>query len=332
MERLNPADSITQAIGVVGLGIMGGAMAGNLLADGLTVFGHDVSDEAVSAFAAAGGTPVATPAAAARAASIVIMSLPTGAALATVVAGTGGLSEAATPDNVVIETSTLALADKEFARVRLAATGTTMLDCPISGTGAQAPSRDLVFLASGDSAAISRVRPVLARLGRTVHEVGPFGAGSRLKFVANLLVGIHNVATAEAFVLAEKAGLDMELVYDILADSAATSRILQLRMPMMIADRYAPPTARLATFVKDLDLISGFAGELGAPTALLEVVLRLYASALAAGMGDLDSAAVCAVIEELAGVDRRPSLLDTRGGDTPHEVALEQEVEDGQRD
>ncbi len=295
---------MTESVGVVGLGIMGGAMARNLLADGVTVFGHDVADSAISAFVAAGGSHLPTPAAVADAAPIVITSLPSGAALAEVVGGRGGISETARPGLIVIETSTLGLADKEAARDVLSELGAEMLDCPISGTGAQAPSRDIVVLASGNAAAIAQARPVLERLGRRVHEIGPFGAGSRLKYIANLLVGIHNVAAAEAFVLAEKAGLDSQLVYDVIADSAATSRILELRTPLMIANNYRPATARLSTFVKDLDVISAFAAELDCPTPLLDVVRQLYDRAMASDMGDLDSAAVCAVVEQLAGVDR----------------------------
>src|SRR5438874_191939 len=225
MERLRPpADLATEPVGVIGLGIMGGAFARNLLADGFRVLGNDISEPALAAFTRNGGTPARTPAQVAGAASVVITSLPTGAALETIVEGLGGLRDAGRPGLVVVETSTLSLEDKESARHVLSQSGGVLLDCPVSGTGAQAASRDMVFLASGDSAAISRVQPVLARLGRRVYEVGAFGDGSRLKYVANLLVAIHNVASAEAFVLADKAGLDTRLVYDVRTASAASLR------------------------------------------------------------------------------------------------------------
>ena len=305
MERLRPPpDLLTEPVGVVGLGIMGGAMGRNLLADGFRVLGHDVSEPALTALSQAGGTPLRTPAQVAGGAGVVITSLPTGTALEAVVGGLGGLRDAARPGLVVVETSTIALADKESARQVISETGGLLLDCPISGTGAQAASREIVFLASGDPTAIARVRPVLEQLGRRIHEVGPFGAGSRLKYAANLLVGIHNVATAEAFVLAEKAGLDAHLVHDVLADSAAASRILELRMPMMIANEYSPPTARLNTFLKDLEIITEFADQLGSPTPLLRVVRQLYEAASRSGLGELDSAAVCRLIEARADIDR----------------------------
>lgn len=286
-------------VGVIGLGIMGRAMARNLLADGVEVVGYDEAEQASAEFVSAGGTRLASPIEVGRAANVVLVSLPSSAALDSVVRGEFGLVAAAGPGLVVVETSTLSLADKEAARAVLATKGSVLLDCPISGTGAQAATRDLVFLASGDADSLALVRPILERLGRAVKEVGPFGAGSKVKYVANLLVAIHNVATAEAMVLATKAGLDPGLVFDALYDSAATSRIFQLRGPFMVERVYEPATARVSMFVKDLDVISAFAASLSAPTPLLSAIRPIYAAAMAEGMADLDGAAVHAVLEQM---------------------------------
>ena len=291
-------------VGIVGLGIMGGAMARNLLADGDEVVGYDPAPEAAEAFKAAGGTLSSTPAEVARAADLVLVSLASAAALDSVVHGEGGLVKASRPGLVVVEASTLPLADKEAARSALAINGSVMLDCPISGTGAQAAERDLVFLASGEADALTLARPVLERLGRMVKEVGPFGAGSKVKYVANLLVSINNVATAEAMVLAARAGLDPAMVFDVLYDSAASSRIFQLRGPFMVNGSYEPATARISMFVKDLDVISSFANSLSCPTPLLAAIRPIYSAAMAQGMADLDGAAVHAVLEQMAGLDR----------------------------
>jgi len=167
-----------------------------------------------------------------------------------------------------------------------------------------APSRDTVFLASGDADSLAMARPMLEQLGRTVKEVGPFGAGSKVKYVANLLVSIYNVATAEAMVLAARAGLDPALVFDVLYDSAATSRIFQLRAPFMVEGVYEPPTAKVSMFVKDLDVIGSFANSLSCPTPLLAAIRPIYAAAMAQGMADLDGAAVHAVLEQMAGISR----------------------------
>jgi 3-hydroxyisobutyrate dehydrogenase-like beta-hydroxyacid dehydrogenase len=206
--------------------------------------------------------------------------------------------------HVVVETSTMPLSQKVWARDLISPTGAAVIDCPISGTGAQALARDLVFLASGEPDAIARITPVLERLGRAVHNLGDFGAGSKMKYVANLLVAIHNVATAEAMVLAEKSGLDLSQVYDVLYESAATSRIFQLRAPMMVRNRYEPATAKVSMFCKDLDIISDYAGSLDCPTPLLTTVRPVYEAAMAQGMADADAAVVCTILEQMAGVKR----------------------------
>ncbi len=296
---------MTSKVGVVGLGIMGGAMARNLLADGIEVAGYDPAEPAASVFRQAGGTLASSPLEVGRAADLVLVSVASSAALKAVVTGEDGLGGASRPGLVVIEASTLSLSDKEAARAALAHNGAVMIDCPISGTGAQAATRDLVFLASGDPSAVAVARPLLERLARTVKEVGPFGAGSKVKYVANLLVSIYNVATAEAMVLAARAGLDPAMVFDVLYDSAASSRIFQLRAPFMVEGVYEPPTAKVSMFVKDLDVIGAFANSLSCPTPLLAAIRPIYAAAMAQGMADLDGAAVHAVLEQMAGIERR---------------------------
>jgi len=288
-------------VGIIGLGIMGGAMARNLLTDGIAVVGYDVADEAIRGFEQAGGRPMQSIRDLSRAAALIITSVATTSALADVITQ---LAANVGAGHLVVETSTMPLADKELARDLISLTGAILLDCPISGTGAQAVARDLVFLASGEPDAIARVTPVLERLGRAVHNLGDFGAGSKMKYVANLLVAIHNVATAEAMVLAEKSGLDLGQVYDVLYESAATSRIFQLRAPMMVRNRYEPATAKVSMFCKDLDIINGYAGSLDCPTPLLATVRPFYEAAMAQGMANADAAVVCTILEQMAGVKR----------------------------
>lgn len=293
--------SMQQPVGVIGLGIMGGAMARNLLADGVEVVGYDPATEARDRLASAGGREASSIAELANEAGPVIVSVATMVAYRQVMEE---LAAAAPAEVVVIDTSTMPLPEKEQAEQLLAAHGVILLDCPISGTGAQAEARDLVFLCSGDVAANEQVKPILTRLGRAVHYLGGFGAGSKMKYVANLLVGIHNVAAAEAMVLAEKAGIDPRQVHEVLYDSAAASRMFQLRFPLMIENRYTPPTAKVSMFVKDLDIITGYARSLGVPTPLLDVVAPIYNQALVTGMADEDAAAVCRLLEAEAGIDR----------------------------
>jgi putative dehydrogenase len=208
-------------------------------------------------------------------------------------------------DVVVADTSTLALTDKEQAHQALAAAGVTLLDCPVSGTGAQAAKADLVFFASGEKAAYERLRPALLAMGRVAHHLGAFGNGSRMKYVANLLVAIHNVSTAEAMAFGMKAGIAPETIYDVLCGSAATSRILEVRGPMMVRNSYDDNvSATFLTMAKDLSVIGQYAQSIDCPTPLFSLASNIHAAAVAQGMEMSDTAAVCAVMERLAGVDR----------------------------
>ena len=220
-------------VGLLGLGIMGSAMSPHLLAAGFEVVGFDVSSAQLAAFAAMGGTPAASPRAVAQRADIVISVLPSVKALDEVVSGPDGLLAAGRSGQILIEASTLPLEDKERVRAA-AAPRLTVLDCPLSGTGAQAVAKDLLVYASGDSAAIARCVPVFNGFARAHHDLGAFGNGSKMKFVANLLVSIHNVAAAEAFVLGMKAGLDAEAIYQVVGDGAGGSRMFTVRGPLMV--------------------------------------------------------------------------------------------------
>ena len=292
---------MTDAVGIIGLGIMGGAMARNLATSGWRVLGYD-TDAAKCAELAACGVEIC-PSVAALAAEVaaIIISLPTARAVqatAEAIAATG-LSP-----RIVAEASTLALADKQAFHDTLAAAGHIALDCPISGTGAQAAAKDLVIYASGDSAAIESLRPLYASFTRAMHDVGVFGNGTRMKLVANLLVAIHNVATAEAMVLAMKAGLDPAQVSQLIAAGAGNSRIFELRAPMMAAGAYLPATMKVDTWQKDMDVIGHFATALGVPTPTFSATLPIYAAAQAQGLGPQDTASVCAVLEGMAALKR----------------------------
>ena len=166
-----------------------------------------------------------------------------------------------------MEASTLSLADKLAFKEILEKAGHTALDCPMSGTGAQAAVKDLVVYASGDAAAIARLEPAFLGFARKVFDLGAYGNGSKMKFVANHLVAIHNVAAAEAMVLAMKAGLDPRQTVEVIASGAGTSRVFELRAPMMAANSYLPATMRSTTWKKDLTVIGEFASSPRLPHA-----------------------------------------------------------------
>jgi 3-hydroxyisobutyrate dehydrogenase-like beta-hydroxyacid dehydrogenase len=290
-------------VGIIGVGIMGSAIARNVAKSGLSVVGYDPDPARMALLAEIGGRPLGSAAEIAAASDVALTSLPSVKALDETAAA---IAASARPGLVVAELSTLPIEAKERARDRLASAGVPLLDCPLSGTGAQAVTGDLVVYASGDRAAFEKAEPVFARFARLTRHLGAFGNGSRMKFVANLLVAIHNVASAEAMVLGMKAGLDPATIVELVRDGAGNSRVFELRAPMMVANRYEPATAKITTFQKDVEIISEFAAGLGSPTPLFSATLALYAAAAKAGRGNEDTAAVCAILEEMAGLDRQP--------------------------
>ena len=289
------------AVGFVGLGTMGSALSAHLLAGGYQVTGYDIDPARLTAHTGRGGAAAASPAGAAEGADVVVTSLPTADALLGVAAGEEGLAARPRPGLVVVETSTLPVAVKEQARDFLAIRGVVLLDCPLSGTGGQALNKDVVAYLSGPARAKARALPVLAAMTRAVHDVGEFGAGSAVKFIANLLVAIHNVAAAEALVLAERAGLDLAAVLAAVADGAGSSAMFEVRGPAMAAADYSGPGVTTTVFDKDLRIIAAFARETGAPTPLFTLAATFYAAALAQGHAGDDTACVHAVLRSMAG-------------------------------
>jgi len=293
----------------VGLGIMGGAFARHLAKAGWRVIGYDVSAKARRAVSRAGVELAANVAELAKTAPVIITSLPSPAALRTTVAA---IVAARVPKRVVVEVSTFTLDDKLEAEKALRKAGHVALDCPVSGTGSQAATKDIVIYASGDSASIRKLKPMFATFSRATHDLGAFGDGSRMKYVANLLVAIHNVASAEAMVLGMKAGLDPKRIFDLVTIGAGNSRVFELRAPMMVKSRYTPATMKNKVWQKDMAVIGEYAAALGCPTPLFSATIPVYAAALSTGHAMHDTAAVCAVLENMAGFKRRKTRRKRR--------------------
>lgn len=287
-------------VGQVGLGIMGGAFAKHLLKAGFTVIGYDVASAAVRRFVKAGGEPAGSPAGVAARAPVVITSLPSPAAMEDAYFGKQGIAAGARPGTVVVEASTMTLELKERLRRGLARGKVQMLDCPISGTGAQAAAGDIAIYASGDRRAYDRCVKVFNGFARSTYYCGEFGAGSKLKFVANLLVTIHNLSTAEAMVMGEKAGIDLDLLFRVIADGAGASRMFQVRGPLMVKGRYLPAHMKSKIYQKDIDIIRAFARRMKIPTPLFDRSLPYYTDALLQGWGMEDTAAIHAVLRRQA--------------------------------
>jgi putative dehydrogenase len=284
-----------KTVGIIGLGIMGGAIARNLVERGWQVIGFDIDDAKRDELAQAGVGIAADIPDVARRAGIIMTSLPSPAAAKAVAREIAACGQA---PRIVVELSTLTLADKLAFEEILKNAGHIALDCPLSGTGAQAKTRDLVVYASGDSAAIARCMALFADFAKQSADLGVFGNGSRMKFVANHLVAIHNVATAEAMVLAERAGLDPQKVVEMVGPGAGGSRMFQMRAPMMVERNYEPATMKVSTWKKDMAIIAAFAADVGCETPLFTLTQPVYSEAMAMGLGDQDTASVFEVLHK----------------------------------
>ncbi len=288
-------------VGVVGLGIMGGAFATNLVRAGWRVVGYDISPARRREAKRAGVEVVGGAAEVAEKAPTVLTSLPDPKALTDTAQA---IARAGSRPRLVVEMSTFTISDKEKAERILRKAGHTMLDCPVSGTGAQAAARDLIFYASGDPKSIRRLQPMFSAFGRHVYDVGAFGNGSKMKYVANLLVAINNVASAEAMVLGMKAGLPPQVIFDLISAGAGNSRVFELRAPMMVKGDYKKATMKLSVWDKDMQVIGDYARKIGVPTPLFDATKPVYRKAEESGLGAQDTAAVCAVLEKMAKVKR----------------------------
>lgn len=294
-------------VGVIGLGIMGGAMAEALLANGYEVVGYDVAAKARQRLRKAGGRPCASSTAVAERADFLITSLATVAALDDAVEKIAAAKRAPTRERaIVVETSTLPIEDKTRALKRLKRAGMAALDCPISGTAVRMKEGAWTIFVSGGAAAAKRAAPVFAVFTRNAPYVGAFGNGTKMKFVANHLVAIHNVAVGESLTFARKMGLDAQQVWDLFAASPIIGTgIFKLRGKLMVERKYLPATMKVEVWQKDMQVIGDMARNVGAPTPLFSACAPIYNAAMAQGLAESDTASVAEVLGGMARIPGR---------------------------
>jgi 3-hydroxyisobutyrate dehydrogenase-like beta-hydroxyacid dehydrogenase len=278
-------------IGIVGLGLLGHAVASRLIKAGHGVVGVDLLPARVEALTALGGSAAPSAAAVARSAEAVCTLLPSLASVEEAILGAGGIVAGARPGLTVIQMSTISPTLTTRLAEEVSARKLGFLDCPVSGTSAMVERGEGIIFVGGERSLYERWRPVLESvLPRAVH-VGGTGQAMVLKLVANLLVALHSAAAAEALTLARKGGLDLDVALEVLTASAANSRMLELRGPMMARGEF-PAQMKLDLFMKDLHLMQEAAAAVGAPLPLTDLAERLYAAAQAAGHGGEDLSVV----------------------------------------
>ncbi|MGA8513218.1 MAG: NAD(P)-dependent oxidoreductase [Burkholderiaceae bacterium] len=292
------------AIGMVGLGIMGGAMAQALIKQGYSVCGYDVTPATCKRLRTAGGQVMQSAAEVAQHCEVLIVSLSTSAALnATVDSIAASGKRAKGKALIVVETSTLPLLDKENAHASLQRLGIPVLDCPISGTAVRLKERAWTVYSSGDKKAFDRIAQIFRTFTDNLPYVGAFGNGTKMKFAANHLVAIYNVACAESVTLARKMGLNPQDMLDLFGSSAVIGTgVMRLRMPQMIARQYTPPTMKVEVWQKDMQVIGDMAKSVDCPLPLFSACAPIYSAAMAQGLDQQDTASVNEVLAGMAGI------------------------------
>jgi len=283
-------------VGLVGVGLLGHAVVSRLRAAGHEVIGHDVVAERVKALITLGGRPGGSVKGVVEAADLVCVVLPSLAAVEEVVLGPDGIAAAARRGQTVAQMSTISPALTERLAAECRARGVAFLDCPVSGTSGMVERGDGLIFVGGERPLYERWRPVLESILPRAVFVGAAGQAMVLKLVANLLVALNSAAAAEALSMAARAGLDVRLALEILTASAASSRMLEVRGPM-IARREFPPQMKLDLFMKDLHLIQEAAAAVGAPLPLTDAAEALYRQAQTAGRGGEDLAVVVTALD-----------------------------------
>jgi putative dehydrogenase len=283
-------------VGVVGLGLLGNAVATRLLGARHEVIGYDVAPACVERLVALGGGAAKSAAEVARGSEIVCTLLPSLAVVEEAILGAEGVAAGARAGQTLCQMSTISPALTERLAHETAARALTFLDCPISGTSGMVAKGNGVIFVGGDRAAYERWHPLLESILPSAVHIGAAGQAMLLKLVANLLVALNSASVAEALSMAKRGGLDPQVVVDVLKTGAATSRMLDVRGPMMVAGEF-PAQMKLDLFMKDLHLIQEAAGTVGARLPLTDVAERLYAAAQAAGHGSEDLAVVISELQ-----------------------------------
>ena len=282
-------------IGLIGLGAMGGAYAKHLLKNNFKCFGIDLDKNNISKFIQLGGQEI-TYDELFNKVDIVLTSLPSLIAYKDVLNNLKRLGKN-NSKKIILDMNTISIDDKKMFKNEINGLNIDMLDSPVSGTGAQAWEADLTVFASGSKELIDKCMNIFKAFSKEVINVGSFGNGMKFKILANLLVTIHNTAAAEALRLGELAGLDQDMIYKVLGNSAATSVMLQKRMPLMINKNYEPPTASFNIFLKDVDIIRNFIKNNNVTLPTFEGSAKIYDKAEKTLSKNWDTASVYEVLK-----------------------------------
>ena len=287
--------------GFIGLGRMGLPMSYRLLNAGFDLTAHNRSPEKVRQIVDAGAKPGHSAAETTQATDILMTCLPDVATVEAVFLDADGIIANAKPGQVLIDHSTVGMSTTQACAAAAAEKGALFLDAPISGGTERAANGTLTIMAGGPRDAYDRALPLFEAMGATIRHIGPTGAGTAVKLVNQLLVGIHTMAAAEALLLGAKAGADPALVYEVVSSGWGQSFMLDRNAPAMLERNFAGDRAQMRVILKDLGLIQDLAQSLQSPIPAGDLAYRKFQEAVAKGLADFDPAAVVLPLEEEAG-------------------------------
>lgn len=285
-----------QTVGLVGLGLVGTAIARRLLEGGYDVIGFDIDSAKCDQLAKSGGKVAESAAEVSERAERVILSLPDTNVVAEVVEGAGGILEAATPPRYIIDTTTGDPDETAALAKRLADDGIEFLDAPFSGSSEQVGNKEVVFMVGGQRPAFEECSDIFEALSDKVFYLGESGSGSRAKLASNLILGLNRLALAEGLVFAGKLGLELGSFLELLRVTPAYSAAMDVKGEKMLKGDFTPQ-ARLRQHCKDVSIILEYAASLGQDLPLSKVHRDVLQKAIEAGDGDLDNSAVIREIE-----------------------------------
>jgi 3-hydroxyisobutyrate dehydrogenase-like beta-hydroxyacid dehydrogenase len=290
-------------VGIIGLGLLGSAVASRLLEGSFEVAGYDTRPEQVKVLQAKGLKAVSNVAEAAADADAVFTILPSLESVETTMIGARGLIETAPRSCTLIQMSTISPELTRRLGAAAAVKGLGFLDAPMSGTSTMVQRGDCAIFVAGDRAQADACRPIFDAIAKKTVFVGEIGMASLAKLATNLLVGLNTAALAEAFALAAKGGLAPTALLEILKGSAADSKMLEVRGPLMASHRF-DPQMKIDLFLKDFKLMLEEGRRLGVPLPLTSVTQQLVTATAVAGRGEEDLAAIVTTLEQLAGLNQ----------------------------
>jgi 3-hydroxyisobutyrate dehydrogenase len=296
---------MSDTIGFIGLGSMGGGMAANLAKAGFKVVGMDIDARRTAALAEKGGTVVATPAEVARAAKRVVTMVETTAQTEEVILGANGVLAGAGPGHAIAMMSTIDPIATKRMHDTLLAKGISMVDAPVSGGAGRAADGSLAIICGGAAGDFEGWLPAFKAMSANQFHVGSIGQGLALKLVNNMLIQTSTVAIAEAFVMGAKAGLDPKIMYDVIKVSTGASFALDFRVPRFLSGDFSPGGTVDISY-KDQELETAFAKALGVPLFMATISQQIYQMARAQGLNKQDGASVVKLYEQMAGVKLGP--------------------------